>query len=147
VKILIGVDGSPYSKAAVDRLATFPFPKDTEVLVLSAAPTAALAYAVGEPPAASYAPQLFEDELKLHQEIAARFEGQVRERGLKVRAIVLQGDPREALIDTAKKEHVNLIVVGSHGRTGMTKLIMGSVANHVVTHAPCDVLVVKLSRQ
>jgi len=144
LKILIGVDGSPYSKAAVERLATFPVPKDAEVLIVSAAPTAALAYAVGEPPAASYAPQLFEDELKLHQEIATRFERQVREHGFKTRSIVQQGDPRQVLIDTAKNERVNLIVVGSHGRTGMTKLIMGSVANHVVTHAPCDVLVVKL---
>jgi len=35
-------------------------------------------------------------------------------------------------------------VVGSHGRTGLGKLVMGSVANHVVTHAPCNVLVVKM---
>jgi nucleotide-binding universal stress UspA family protein len=144
MKILLGVDGSPYSKAAVDRLTKFPFPPDTEVIVLSAAQPAAVAYAMAELPAASYAPQIYEDEMRLHEEIAARFERQVKDHGFRTRAIVMQGDPREALIDTAKLEHVDMIVVGSHGRTGVTKLIMGSVASHVVTHARCDVLVVRL---
>jgi nucleotide-binding universal stress UspA family protein len=38
----------------------------------------------------------------------------------------------------------DLVVVGSHGRTGLAKLVLGSVASHVVTHAPCSVLVVKM---
>ena len=56
---------------------------------------------------------------------------------------MLVGDPREALIEMARREGADLIVVGSHGRSGLTKLLMGSVASHVVTHAPCDVLVVR----
>ncbi len=48
-----------------------------------------------------------------------------------------------ALLDEAARRRVDLIVVGSHGRTGLTKLMMGSVASHIVTHAPCSVLVVK----
>ncbi|HTK31258.1 MAG TPA: universal stress protein [Candidatus Saccharimonadaceae bacterium] len=144
MKILLGVDGSPYSKAAVDRLTKFPFPPDTEVLVLSAAQPVAVAYAMAELPAASFAPQIYEDEMRQHEEIAARFERQLKDRGFRTRAMVMRGDPRAALIDTARLEHVDMIVVGSHGRTGMTKLIMGSVANHVVTHASCDVLVVRL---
>ena len=56
---------------------------------------------------------------------------------------VLPGDPREALVDTVRAENADLLVVGSHGRTGISKLMLGSVASHVVAHAPCDVLVVK----
>jgi nucleotide-binding universal stress UspA family protein len=56
---------------------------------------------------------------------------------------VLQGDPREMLIEEARSERADLVVVGSHGRTGLDRLLMGSVASHVVTHAPCSVLVVK----
>ena len=68
--------------------------------------------------------------------------------GYKSRAAVMAGDPREAILTTAAQENVDLIVVGSHGRSGVSKLVMGSVANHVVTHAPCNVLgAVKLAKK
>jgi universal stress protein A len=57
---------------------------------------------------------------------------------------MVQGDPRDALVETARQDRVDLIIVGSHGRTGLSKLLLGSVASHVVSHAPCNVLVVKL---
>jgi len=56
---------------------------------------------------------------------------------------MVPGDPRSALVDEARQEHADLIVVGSHGRSGLSKLLLGSVASHVVAHAPCSVLVVK----
>jgi len=48
------------------------------------------------------------------------------------------------LVDVARREGIDLLVVGSHGRTGLGKLLMGSVAAHVVGHAGCNVLVVRL---
>jgi nucleotide-binding universal stress UspA family protein len=48
------------------------------------------------------------------------------------------------LEETVAVEHADLLVVGSHGRTGIKKLLLGSVASHVVAHAPCPVLVVKM---
>jgi len=56
---------------------------------------------------------------------------------------VLAGDPRQTLLDVAQSERADLIVVGSHGRSGLAKMMLGSVSSHVVTHAPCSVLVVK----
>jgi nucleotide-binding universal stress UspA family protein len=53
------------------------------------------------------------------------------------------GDPRSVLIEAARREKSDLLVIGSHGRSGMAKLLLGSVASHVVGHAPCSVLVVK----
>ena len=53
------------------------------------------------------------------------------------------GDPREVLLRLVDDERVDLIVMGSHGRTGLAKLLLGSVSSHVVTHAHCSVLVVK----
>jgi nucleotide-binding universal stress UspA family protein len=53
------------------------------------------------------------------------------------------GDPRDALLRLAADERVDLMVVGSHGRTGLAKLLLGSVSSHAVTHASCNVLVVK----
>ncbi|MGH7741085.1 MAG: universal stress protein, partial [Candidatus Eiseniibacteriota bacterium] len=77
------------------------------------------------------------------QETTARLERSLRDRGFKSQAQVVVGDPRTELVEAAKREHADLLVVGSHGRTGLTKLMLGSVASHVVTHAPCSVLVVK----
>ena len=46
--------------------------------------------------------------------------------------------------DVARSEHADLVVVGSHGHTGIAKVLLGSVASHIVSHAPCSVLVVKV---
>ena len=64
--------------------------------------------------------------------------------GFSTEARVVRGDPRDALVDTARTMGADLVVVGSHGRTGLAKLVLGSVASHVVTHSPCSVLVVKM---
>jgi universal stress protein A len=59
-----------------------------------------------------------------------------------VRSIVTAGRPKDEIISIAEKEKVDLIVVGAHGRHGLSKLL-GSTANRVLTHAACDVLVVR----
>lgn len=58
----------------------------------------------------------------------------------------MTGDPRTELVESAIAEEADLLIVGSHGRTGIARLLMGSVASYVVTHAPCSVLVVRLGR-
>jgi nucleotide-binding universal stress UspA family protein len=58
--------------------------------------------------------------------------------------IMLSGSPAEAIVEAAKSEGVDLIVMGTHGRSGVARLLMGSVAEVVVRHAPCPVLTVKL---
>jgi nucleotide-binding universal stress UspA family protein len=61
-----------------------------------------------------------------------------------VEALIRKGVPHEVIVNTAAHEDVGLIVVGSHGRTGITKLFMGSVTERVIGHAKCAVLVWKL---
>lgn len=53
------------------------------------------------------------------------------------------GDPAEAIIQLAEADDVDFVVMGTHGRTGLTRLLMGSVAEAVVRRAPCPVLTVK----
>ena len=55
----------------------------------------------------------------------------------------LEGGPIHEIVDFAEREHVDLIVMGSHGRTGLARLLMGSVAEGVARRAPCPVLIVK----
>ena len=117
MKVLIGIDDSPFSKAAVEHVKTMTWPSGTEFHVVSA--SAPVFVGPGEAAA------------------------NLRAAGFKVTAAMAPADPRGALVDAARSLPADLIVVGSHGRSGITKLLLGSVATHVVTHAPCSVLVVK----
>jgi nucleotide-binding universal stress UspA family protein len=56
---------------------------------------------------------------------------------------LMVGDPATAIVELANEMHADLIVMGTHGRTGLTRLLMGSVAEAVVRRAPCPVLTVK----
>ncbi len=58
---------------------------------------------------------------------------------------LLAGEPADAIIRLAKDEKVDMIVIGTHGRRGLTRLLMGSVAEAVVRAAPCPVMTVKQS--
>lgn len=54
-----------------------------------------------------------------------------------------EGDPATAILKVAQEMHADLIVLGTHGRTGLTRLLMGSIAEHVIRNAGCPVLTVK----
>jgi nucleotide-binding universal stress UspA family protein len=64
-------------------------------------------------------------------------------KGLPIETVVRQGDPRSAIVDEAEEWAADLIVVGSHGRTGIKRWLLGSVAQSLVSHAPCSVVVVR----
>jgi nucleotide-binding universal stress UspA family protein len=119
------------------------WPANTEIVVVSAVQLPFGAYSETYAPVAMDLGVWLEELTKLHKEVASRGARKLADAGLHAQGRVLQGDPREALIDEAKKERADLVVVGSHGRTGLEKLLMGSVATHVVTHAPCSVVVVR----
>jgi nucleotide-binding universal stress UspA family protein len=59
------------------------------------------------------------------------------------KAKVASGDPADAIIHVAKEQEVDLIVMGTHGRSGLAHVFMGSVAEKVVRHASCPVLVTR----
>jgi len=63
----------------------------------------------------------------------------------KVRYHIKKGDPFEAILDAAEDFMTDLIVLATHGRTGIKRLVIGNVAEKVVRHAPCPVLTVKPS--
>jgi nucleotide-binding universal stress UspA family protein len=83
--------------------------------------------------------QIRDERVAAAQELVAR----ARAEGVHTEFLVWEGDPGESIIAAARAEEVDLIVLGTHGRTGMERSIFGSVSDHVVRHAPCPVVVVR----
>jgi len=79
---------------------------------------------------------LAKDNVKKIMELAEK-------EGIKTEGLTVKGEPYEAIIKTAKQKQVDLIVVGSHGRTGIERLLMGSVTERVIGHSESAVLVVR----
>src|SRR5262249_26077792 len=73
------------------------------------------------------------------EEVLAR----VTAAGLTGERIVLYGVPFQEIVDTAKARQVDLIIMGTHGRTGLMHVLLGSVAEKVARLAPCSILVVR----
>ncbi len=145
MKILLGIDDSAHSRAAVDLVRRMLWPKGTHVEVVSVVPPVMPVYSEIYVSAESLT-GLQEELVREHEGIVASAQQVLREVGLETSVRVLNGDARVALVERAQQDHADMVVVGSHGRTGVAKLFMGSVAHHVVTHAPCSVLVVKVQK-
>ena len=143
MKIVLGFDDSPHAQAALRWIRQQRWPDKAKVVVVSAVRAPVTAYAEVYAPAVPFPVEVVEELTRHHEELTMRAEQELREAGFDTTAKVLQGDPREMIVDIARAEHADLVVVGSHGRTGLSKLVLGSVASHVVAHAPCNVLVVK----
>jgi nucleotide-binding universal stress UspA family protein len=67
----------------------------------------------------------------------------LRKLRVNAKSLLLHGTAPEQIVRTARGRRANLIVIGTHGRTGLSKLLMGSVANKVVSTAHCPVLTVR----
>jgi nucleotide-binding universal stress UspA family protein len=144
MKVLLAVDGSPYSDEAIRRVAERPWSPGTIVRVLS------VAERVGAPPVGELMYGVAETAGELQQEIKAeanditgRAASILAARGIAAEETVREGDPRMEIVKEAGEWDADLIVVGSHGYTGLKRLVLGSVAQSIVSHAPCSVEVVR----
>jgi nucleotide-binding universal stress UspA family protein len=147
MRILLAVDGSAPSEAAAQAvLAQFP-PLRTDVCVLHADE-----WPRDLPPSLSFAegPAAAGDILTLHdlrrqnaEAMVAGVADRLRSAGFRVSTIVREGDPRHAILDAASDWRPDVIVLGSHGRRGLNRFLLGSVSESVARHAPCSVQIVR----
>jgi nucleotide-binding universal stress UspA family protein len=72
-----------------------------------------------------------------------RLVAKARQAGVRATGLLLDGAPHEQIVRAVKSRRAGLVVIGTHGRTGLTRLLLGSVAARVVTLAPCPVLTVR----
>jgi nucleotide-binding universal stress UspA family protein len=133
--IIFATDGSKYCEAATNKVIDFAKSYGSEVKVISAVDVTEEFMA--------RAPGAVEDLVKKAKEIVEDVKKKASSEGIKVEGIVREGDAYKVIVNIAKKQKANAVIMGSHGRTGLKRLLMGSVTERVIGHAPCPVLVVK----
>ena len=142
MKILLAIDGSSHSDAAVQEVISRPWPGGSIVRIMSAVqpytpPATEIVLA------AATLESVTRQQTEQATQLTNRAAESVRKAGLEVETAVRQGDPRSVIVDEAAEWGADLIVLGSHGRTGIKRWLLGSVAGSVVSHAACSVEIVR----
>jgi nucleotide-binding universal stress UspA family protein len=136
MKILVPVDGSAYSLKAVETACDLAKTQEPSSLVL-------VAVAVEIPELAEG--RYIYDKLKAQAEVALEKAKEVAQKCGTVSEMLLASgaSPADEIVQVAKNQQADLIVIGSRGLAGKTRSFLGSTASQVVTYSPCSVLVVK----
>jgi nucleotide-binding universal stress UspA family protein len=134
-KVLVGTDGSRFSRGAVDKAISFAQSYGGGLVILSVVDVPTELYAE--------APKAVEDMIRKSKEYTAAVKRQAEHEGIAAETYVGEGEADEVIVKLAREQAVDMIVVGSHGRTGLRRLLMGSVTEKVIGNATCPVLVVK----
>ncbi len=134
MKILVAYDGSAEAKLAVERAAEIAKLEHAEVAVISVVPITTSGRGGGIDPT---------DDVPRHARQLDEAIARLAELGTTARGIETVGHAAEGIIQTAESEGTNLIVIGSRGRSGVTRFLMGSVSARVAQHAPCNVYIAR----
>jgi nucleotide-binding universal stress UspA family protein len=151
MKILFATDGARQSDAAVEMISKFALRDGDEVRVVSvvdmAVPLAIDIYGGYLPDTTELEKTARENAAKVLDISAARIRESFPGVNLTVSTDTLFGSPESRIVETAEEMQPDLIVVGSHGYNRWERLLLGSVSDSVVHHAPCSVLVVRLRQE
>jgi nucleotide-binding universal stress UspA family protein len=83
---------------------------------------------------------------KLGQEAVDRLAKTFQDAGLTTSSVVRRGAPADEVVAEAAEWGASVVVVSTHGRTGLSRLVLGSVANQIVNHAPCPVMLYRVKK-
>jgi nucleotide-binding universal stress UspA family protein len=142
-KILVPLDGSELAKKALDHAEELAKTYGAEIIIFQVAP---LPHIYGSPDWGM--PFIVDEKQKEAAEMdLTKLAEEMKTRGHKVTAIVRIGEQVAVeIIDFAKKSQVDLIVMCTHGRSGITRWVLGSVAHKVLTRAETHILLIHLKR-
>jgi nucleotide-binding universal stress UspA family protein len=134
MKILVAYDGSEAAGHAVTRAGEIAL-RGNELTVISVVPLQASGPRSAGP--------IISGDVEEHGRELQDAVAQLKEAGVEAKTIEAVGHPAESIVDEADRGGFNLIVVGHRGHHGVARFLLGSTALRVVTHAHCDVLVVR----
>jgi nucleotide-binding universal stress UspA family protein len=152
MKILLAIENSRFSHAALQAVIAQFRPEQTQVRVLSVVePIEILLPVMAEGQGLPYYPlepvdldKLRAKQLKHSRELVTRASEKLRAAGFKAHTLVREGSTRTLIVDIAAEWRAKLIVLGSHGRTGLDRFLLGSVSDFVSRHAGCSVEIVRI---
>ncbi len=134
-KILVAVDGSEHGNNAVEQAISLGAICNSEIFVISVVDL--------YPEQMEVAPALVEKMSEDARIFIDEAKKKVDDAKIPCETIVhMGGQPWEYIVQEAKDKEIDLIVLGSHGRSGLERILMGSTAQNVIGHAPCPVIVV-----
>jgi nucleotide-binding universal stress UspA family protein len=134
--ILVAFDNSEFSKAALRECAHWVRRHGGRITLVNAV--------YFDEEEFSIAPDQREKRLELGKAVCLQSKQTVTsELGIEVESLVCEGEASEVIVDIAREKKSDLIAMGTHGRKGLKRLIMGSVTSGVIVHSPVDVIVVK----
>ncbi|MEI6756677.1 MAG: universal stress protein [Chlorobium sp.] len=132
-KIICPVDFSGLSRKALKYANEFARLSNGEVFLVGV---------IENDPTITYSHGLEKERAESEQKLADLIEEE-QMAGIVADYVIYEGFPEECILDYAKRQEADIIIMGSHGRRGLKRMILGSVAEHIVRRAPCPVLVVK----
>lgn len=134
-KMLVAIDGSKYSTAALDQAIRLAKSCECTLFILHAIDL--------NPEYLAISPKLEEKMEKEAATILDKAQKKASDAGIRCETTLDKDEaPYKAIINKAKKEKIDLIIMGTHGKNALAKLIMGSVTRQVIGHIPCAVMVV-----
>ena len=148
MKILLAVDGSEFSQAATQTLVSQMRPNGAEVLVLQVVELRV--FPISPEMAPGYVPEqeeILKEDFRHAQESVNQASQALRTAGFSVSTRVVEAEARNGILDIAAEWGADLIVLGSHGRNGFQRFLLGSVAEFVARHADCSVEIVRVPRK
>lgn len=137
--VLLPIDFSDSSTEALDYALALAEKLGARVTLMHAYETPLFGYPEGAFITPEVATQMASSAQSALEAVAAQHAG----RGVSVVPFLHNGDPRDGIVNVARELHADLIVMGTHGRRGIARALLGSVAEHVVRTAPCPVLTVR----
>ena len=147
MRILLAIDGSEHSAKTVETVVSHPWPSGSLARVLSVVDQVVTA----TPEVAIFSAETIEAEreqlIRTADELTTRFANWLCSHGLNAEKQVRRGDPKSIIIEEAQEWNADLVVVGSHGHAGLKRWLLGSVAQSIVSQAPCSVYVVRERNQ
>jgi universal stress protein A len=140
-RILVPVDFSPLSDAAFEYALGLARKLDARLILLHVFQVPAFAYPDASIPLPAQTLLDAEHQARVH---LGKLEVRAGEGGVPASSLLHEGAPFVEIVRTARAQNVELIIMSTHGRTGLRHALLGSVAEKVVRKAPCPVLVVRL---
>jgi nucleotide-binding universal stress UspA family protein len=133
--ILLSTDGSKYSEVATEHALNFAESYGGDLTAVSVVDVTDEFYA--------QAPQVVERMIEKSKTVLENVQKKAESLNIKTETAVKEGEAYEKIVELANEKKADVIFIGSHGRTGLKKILMGSVTEKVIGHAPCPVMVVK----